>query len=463
MGKPIVMNGSYFCGGNGMRSTVTGTWQPLFALIVAMVFWSAVASATEIGYVGRLAEPNGSPVTGTVTLEAKFFRAEAGGNALVGAKVFAVTLDDGIFQINVALTAAEFHVVFPSVGTQAFIEIIDKTNNRTYPRHAFSPVPYALKIPVDGLTAGYDGDGRLHVGPSSAATPGQFLTSDASGQLTWATPAGGGGASVTDAINDGLATVAPSQNAVFDALALKEPALPNGTSVHYLRGDRTWQPLSTAAVQEGAFLYFTDSRAQTAAVANAINPGTTNIAPSQNAVYDALALKSNNSHAHSSLAASDGDPAAAVAVDATGNVGIGTTTPGSNRLKIVGSGTSSVLYEDSVTPNLSLNSTSSSFTNIQFQDNGTYKWIVQKDSGENFQILDKAFTSRFSILQNGNVGIGTTLPARKLHISDAIRIEPSVVPPPAPMLGDIYVDTSNAVCVYVDAAWTKIAGTGLCS
>ena len=36
-------------------------------------------------------------------------------------------------------------------------------------------------------------------------------------------PEGGGGALVADAINDGTTTVAPSQNAVFDALAAKAP------------------------------------------------------------------------------------------------------------------------------------------------------------------------------------------------------------------------------------------------
>jgi len=39
-------------------------------------------------------------------------------------------------------------------------------------------------------------------------------------------PSGGGSATglVADAINDGVTTVAPSQNAVFDALALKADA-----------------------------------------------------------------------------------------------------------------------------------------------------------------------------------------------------------------------------------------------
>lgn len=51
-------------------------------------------------------------------------------------------------------------------------------------------------------------------------------------------------------------------------------------------------PGSTDAVTEGSTnLYFTAARAKAAAVADAINDGTTDVAPSQNAVFDALALK----------------------------------------------------------------------------------------------------------------------------------------------------------------------------
>jgi hypothetical protein len=64
----------------------------------------------------------------------------------------------------------------------------------------------------------------------------------------------------------------------------------------------------------------------------------------------------------------------------------------------------------------------------------------------------------------GNVGIGSiTEPARKLHISDAMRIEPQDHAPQSPSLGDIYVDSSEAVCVFASGAWNKIAGAGECS
>jgi hypothetical protein len=91
-------------------------------------------------------------------------------------------------------------------------------------------------------------------------------------------------AAVADAIVDGVTDVAPSQNAVFDALALK--------------ADASALPADTDDVSEGSVnLYFTDSRAKAAAVADSISDSVTDVAPSQNAVFDALALKAAASDA----------------------------------------------------------------------------------------------------------------------------------------------------------------------
>jgi hypothetical protein len=55
--------------------------------------------------------------------------------------------------------------------------------------------------------------------------------------------------------------------------------------------------LTTTNINEGTNLYFTNLRAQTAAVANSITSGITNVAPSQDAVFNALTLKANLSGA----------------------------------------------------------------------------------------------------------------------------------------------------------------------
>ncbi len=95
-----------------------------------------------------------------------------------------------------------------------------------------------------------------------------------------------GGGSVADAIVDGVTTVAPSQNAVFDALALTAPlASPaltgNPTAPTASPGDSDTSIATTAFVAAAADAKVTD----------AIADGVTTVAPSQNAVFDALALK----------------------------------------------------------------------------------------------------------------------------------------------------------------------------
>lgn len=58
----------------------------------------------------------------------------------------------------------------------------------------------------------------------------------------------------------------------------------------------------------------------------------------------------------------------------------------------------------------------------------------------------------------GNVGIGTTTPARALHISDTMRLTPRATAPTSPAAGDIYVDsTANELCFYDGSAWQGIS------
>ena len=96
--------------------------------------------------------------------------------------------------------------------------------------------------------------------PAGAGTSGQVLATDGSGNLSWAA--------------QGSAPV---------------------TSVNTLTGAVT---LTTTNISEGTNLYYTDARAKTAAVGDVITDAVTDKAPSQNAVFDALALKSATSHAH---------------------------------------------------------------------------------------------------------------------------------------------------------------------
>lgn len=60
---------------------------------------------------------------------------------------------------------------------------------------------------------------------------------------------------VEDALVDGVTTKAPSQNVVFDALALKQNSLGTGTTSQFLRGDLTWQEIvTTVALAQEVFV-----------------------------------------------------------------------------------------------------------------------------------------------------------------------------------------------------------------
>lgn len=81
----------------------------------------------------------------------------------------------------------------------------------------------------------------------------------------------------------------------FDAAfaAKSTTDLAEGTNLYYTvaRFDTALATKSTTDLAEGTNLYFTVARAKAAAVADAIVNGVVDVAPSQNAVFDALALK----------------------------------------------------------------------------------------------------------------------------------------------------------------------------
>lgn len=168
------------------------------------------------------------------------------------------------------------------------------------------------------------------IGATASATPavlavgtdGHVLTLDSTTAtgLKWAA-AGGGGGSVSS-FNSRTGAVVPvngdytasnitnvpagtiaavTVQAALDELDTeKEPTLAAGTTGQYYRGDKSWQTLDKTAVGLGNVDNTSDankpvstaqSTAINAKVADSIADGVTTIAPSQNAVYDALALK----------------------------------------------------------------------------------------------------------------------------------------------------------------------------
>jgi hypothetical protein len=100
---------------------------------------------------------------------------------------------------------------------------------------------------------------------------------------------------------------------------------------------------------------------------------------------------------------------------ASGNVGIGTTTP-TGSLQV--HGTLSISNNSVIGQGSSYGTTgAANFTTLKLYDSSTGDTVLN-NQGYNIQ-LQTAGSSKFTILNNGNVGIGTSTPTAKLHVSSS--------------------------------------------
>ena len=146
----------------------------------------------EFGYSGRLVHSSGKPVDGPVALRATFFHDNKGQWPVISVTegLESIALQQGIFQFRLVLTAADYDKVFHDVSQPVWIQVSDLTHSPSapYPLQQLMMTPYAARVPVDGLTIGFNNDGKLAVGPSGAPGANQFVTKDTNGQFVWATP-----------------------------------------------------------------------------------------------------------------------------------------------------------------------------------------------------------------------------------------------------------------------------------
>jgi hypothetical protein len=87
---------------------------------------------------------------------------------------------------------------------------------------------------------------------------------------------------LSNAYNGTSQTLATTEKALNDGLAIKQNAITIGSTAQYFKGDLSLGDFATDA--------------KSAVVEDAINNGVTNKAPSENAVFDALALKENSAN-----------------------------------------------------------------------------------------------------------------------------------------------------------------------
>jgi hypothetical protein len=122
-----------------------------------------------------------------------------------------------------------------------------------------------------------------------AGTTGQYWRGDKSWQTLDKAAVGLSNVDNTSDVNK------PISSAVSTALSGKEPTITAGTTNQYWRGDKSWQTLDTLAVTENTNLYFTDTRARTAAVLNSTAGNETDQAPSVSAMKSYVSAQGGGS------------------------------------------------------------------------------------------------------------------------------------------------------------------------
>jgi hypothetical protein len=161
-------------------------------------------------------------------------------------------------------------------------------------------------------------------------------------------------------------------------------------------------------------------------------------------------------------------------INGNGNVGIGTINPQAklviNSDSGVGSGVdSSIVFTNVGNVGIGISSplykleigTSDNFnwaSRMQNTGGSGYGLLVSSGAPTSnvpvFEIQNNANAVLFSARSNGNIGIGTTTPARKLHVNSVMRLEPIPTAPTSPAKGDMYFDsTLNKLRVYDGTAW----------
>ena len=112
--------------------------------LVSSYFFHADTLKT-LNYSGRLVHNDGSPKSGVVDLEVKFFDSEEEGTQKGSAYLLLLTtVTNGAFNLEIALSDEVITAVLdPSTAT--WVEITDVSNSVTYPRQKLNSVPYAIK------------------------------------------------------------------------------------------------------------------------------------------------------------------------------------------------------------------------------------------------------------------------------------------------------------------------------
>ncbi len=378
------------------------------------------AQTTGFTYQGNL-NSSGAPANGNFDFQAALFDAATGGNSLCVSAQPNLTVVNGLFSLQIDCGAN-----FP--GANRFLEIRVRPNGgNTFtiltPRQPVLSSPYAITS-INALTAAnsislggipssgfilnstfqqsasnfnISGNGtvgndmfvtnRLSAGIVDAATQFNFLGNRL---LTAANT------SIFAGIGAGL-TNSPRQNNAF--FGFNSGLISSGSENSFF-GSRSGES-TTSGTLNSFFGYQSGTGNTTGTFNTALGTGAgfdTGNLTNASAVGTQAVVAQSNSLVLGSIAGLNG------AVSNV-NVGIGTIRP-RKRLHIYGPGDQEIMIESSDT-------------------NGN-QWTLQSSDGASngrFEIIDRtANLSRLTILNNGNVGVGTTTPDFKLDVNGSIAV-----------------------------------------
>ena len=119
--------------------------QALIKLLTLSSFIVAGISNADVfntlNYSGRIVNSDGSPKTGSIELEVNFYNSITSDTSVSSKDYSNVELTNGVFSLAIDVSSDRETIFNPS--NETWIEITDKTNNRTYPRQKLEAVPYA--------------------------------------------------------------------------------------------------------------------------------------------------------------------------------------------------------------------------------------------------------------------------------------------------------------------------------
>lgn len=400
------------------------------ALILSVLLLSfPIFADVPLSYTGRLVNANGSPVTGPVNLKVELGRTDGANppSVICARTLSSVPLSNGVFHLKLDFSTAQCGgdpvskvLADTPPAEAAAIRVTDLTNSKAYTFQAIHAIPfasvssYAKSLAQMGAVAGQvlSWNGTQWV-PASAGGTGSVTSVATGAGLTGGPITASGTISIATA---GITAAMLSQMGASTGHALKwngstwAPAADSGitsesdptvqgwakntilscTTAQTLRFDALLNSgagglycsnisLGSDSITEGSTnLFYTDARAKSASVANALADGINDVAPSQNAVFDALALKQNSLSSSSNI------------------------TVGAFQSSPTLSGSSSVEYGVRLTPTINQSSTAG-YTALFMNVNETATGSGLK------KLLDLQVggISKFSIDANGTVTSGT--------------------------------------------------------